>query len=71
MAKLGLVQLIWVAIIAVFVIRCSNSSTCYKVNVSTWFGPLELVEPIYGWIMPFLIFITLISNSLIILVLSR
>ena len=49
----------------------SCGETCYPVNVSTWFGPIELVQPIYGVILPILILITLVSNSLIILVLSR
>ena len=40
-------------------------------NASSKLGPLSLVVPIYGWLMPFVFILTLISNSLIIMVLSR
>ena len=50
--------------------RCTDEN-CYKINVTSWFGPIELVQPTYGYILPQLIFITLIFNSLIILVLTR
>ena len=40
-------------------------------NASTWLGPLEIVQPVYGWVMPSLMLVTIVSNSLIITVLSR
>ena len=40
-------------------------------NASAKLGPLELILPIYGWLMPLVFIVTLISNSLIIMVLSR
>ena len=42
-----------------------------QVNASSWLGPLNMVEPIYGYIMPALISVTIIANSLILVVLSR
>ena len=44
---------------------------CYLVNVSTWLGPLQLVQPVYGYLMPVLMLITFISNTIIIIVLTR
>jgi neuromedin U receptor 1 len=41
------------------------------VNASTFLGPLYLVQPIYGYIMPVLIVSTIISSIIIITVLSR
>ncbi len=40
-------------------------------NASNWLGPLNMVSPIYGYIMPALISITIVANSLILVVLSR
>ena len=40
-------------------------------NASDWLGPLDIVQPIYGFIMPALILVTLVANTLIIIVLSR
>ena len=45
--------------------------SCYLVNASSWMGPLNIVLPVYGFIMPILMFITFFSNSVIIIVLSR
>ena len=50
---------------------CLGSGHCYTVNASSWLGPLYLVEPIYGAIMPLLLTVTLIFNTIIILVLTR
>ena len=52
-------------------VHFSCGGNCYAINVTSWFGPIELVQPTYGYILPQLIFITLIFNSLIILVLTR
>jgi hypothetical protein len=49
------------------VYSCHDEGTCYNLNASNWLGPLDLVQPIYGIIMPVLILITI----LIIVVLSR
>lgn len=51
--------------------RCISEESCYLVNASTWLGPLELVGPVYGWVMPFLMLVTFVSNTLIIIVLSK
>ena len=51
--------------------RCEEEGSCYIVNASSWLGPLDVVQPIYGYLMPVFIFITFFSNSLIIIVLSR
>lgn len=44
-------------------------------NISYWNltcdSPLEYAMPLYGYCMPFLLIITIISNSLIVLVLSK
>mgnify|MGYP006863588183 CR=1 FL=1 len=50
--------------------RCSDNN-CYQINVTDWFGPIHMVQPIYGIILPLLSFTTLIFNSMIILVLTR
>ena len=50
---------------------CILESTCYVVNASTWLGPLELIQPIYGVCVPILTFITIFFNITIIIVLSR
>ncbi|XP_023346096.1 sex peptide receptor [Eurytemora carolleeae] len=52
-------------------IGCVENGTCYRLNASDWLGPINMVEPIYGIIMPILILITILSNTLIIIVLSR
>lgn len=39
--------------------------------MTDWFGPIHMVQPIYGIILPLLSFTTLIFNSMIILVLTR
>jgi hypothetical protein len=49
---------------------CLISGSCYIVNASTFLGPLYLVQPIYGYIMPVLIVSTIISSIIIITVLS-
>ena len=54
-----------------FSIGCVENGTCYRLNASDWLGPINMVEPIYGIIMPILILITILSNTLIIIVLSR
>ena len=51
--------------------RCLPTNTCYPMNASDKLGPLTLVVPIYGWLMPLVFIVTLVSNSLIIMVLSR
>ena len=43
----------------------------WMINVTAKYGPINIVQPIFGIILPALIFITLIFNSLIILVLTR
>ena len=50
---------------------CLGAGQCYSVNASSWLGPTYLVEPIYGAIMPVLLTVTLIFNTIIILVLTR
>jgi len=47
------------------------SDDCYQINVTLWFGPIQMVQPIYGIMLPCIQFATLIFNSLIILVLTR
>ena len=51
--------------------RCEEEGSCYIVNASSWLGPLDVVQPIYGYLMPVLMCITFFSNSVIIIVLSR
>ena len=51
--------------------RCQVAGNCYIVNATSWLGPLDMVQPIYGYLMPVLMCITFISNSVIIIVLSR
>ena len=51
--------------------RCTSEGSCYLVNASTWLGPLEVVEPVYGWVMPFLMLFTFVTNTLIITGLCR
>ena len=51
--------------------RCQEGGSCYIVNATNWLGPLNVVEPLYGFLMPVLMCITFIFNSLIIIVLSR
>ena len=51
--------------------RCVMEGDCYLVNASTWLGPLEMVQPVYGYLMPILMLITFISNTIIIIVLTR
>ncbi|XP_034488620.1 sex peptide receptor [Drosophila innubila] len=53
-----------------------NGSGCpADSNISYWNitcdSPLEYAMPLYGYCMPFLLFMTIISNSLIVLVLSK
>ncbi|KAL7723454.1 hypothetical protein ACLKA6_004024 [Drosophila palustris] len=53
-----------------------NSSGCSaENNISYWNitcdSPLDYAMPLYGYCMPFLLFMTIISNSLIVLVLSK
>ena len=50
-----------------FTPRCTSEGSCYLVNASTWLGPLEMVEPVYGWVMPFLMLFTFVTNTLIII----
>ena len=50
-----------------FTPRCTSEGSCYLVNASTWLGPLEMVEPVYGWVMPFLMLFTFFTNTLIII----
>ena len=40
-------------------------------NATSWLGPIEMVQPLYGYLMPLLMLVTFVSNSLIIRVLSR
>ena len=51
--------------------RCQEAGSCYLVNATTWLGPLDVVQPVYGFIMPVLMCITFIFNTGIIIVLSR
>lgn len=51
--------------------RCLKTHQCYKVNATSWLGPLYLVLPIYGYIMPTLMSITSIFNTIIMVVLTR
>ena len=40
-------------------------------NATTWLGPLDIVQPLFGYVMPFLMMVTLMSNTIIIIVLSQ
>lgn len=51
--------------------KCFYEHKCYYINGSTWNGPPALTVPIYGYIMPVILLITLICNTLIIIVLSK
>ena len=54
-----------------FSFSCIQDGSCYMVNASTWLGPLSLVQPLYGYVMPVLMMITFITNSIIIIVLNQ
>ena len=40
-------------------------------NTSNWLGPPELMNPLYGTVMPGLLILTVVANSFIIFVLTR
>ena len=46
-------------------------ATCYLMDTSKFHGPLYFVYPLLGIIMPILACITVISNTIIIIILSR
>merc|ERR1711899_306358 len=51
--------------------RCVKLGTCNTIDTSLSLGPLELVFPLLGVIMPILAVIALVSNTIIIIILSR
>ena len=46
-------------------------ATCYLMDTSKFHGPLYFVYPLLGVIMPILACVTVVSNSIIIIILSR
>merc|ERR1711963_903765 len=50
---------------------CLEAHTCYTLDMSVNLGPLHFVQPLLGIIMPLLALITIISNTIIIIILSR
>ena len=62
-------------IIVTIILRISclrpDVATCYLMDTSKFHGPLYFVYPLLGIIMPILACITVISNTIIIVVLSR
>ena len=51
--------------------RCFELGTCYTFDTSSSHGPMEFVFPLLGVIMPVLAVVTLVSNTIIIVILSR
>ena len=50
---------------------CLLAGNCYIVNTTTFLGDINLVQPIYGYLLPILTLIALFSCSIIMIVLSR
>merc|ERR1712045_420320 len=50
--------------------RCVELGTCNTIDTTTYMGPMQFVFPLLGVIMPILAVITLVSNTIII-ILSR
>jgi len=53
------------------ILRCFETGTCYTFDTSQSHGPMHYVFPLLGIVMPILAVITLISNTIIIIILSR
>lgn len=51
--------------------RCFEDGTCYTFDTTTSHGPMMFVFPLLGVIMPVLAVVTLVSNTIIIVILSR
>jgi len=51
--------------------RCIQDGTCYTFDTSNSHGPLKFVFPLLGIMMPILAGVTVISNTIIIIILSR
>jgi len=51
--------------------RCFMEESCYTLDTSTNLGPIQFVYPLLGIIMPILTIITMVSNTIIIVILSR
>eukprot|EP00090_Calanus_glacialis_P019990 TRINITY_DN30708_c0_g1_i4.p1 TRINITY_DN30708_c0_g1~~TRINITY_DN30708_c0_g1_i4.p1 ORF type:complete len:460 (-),score=70.44 TRINITY_DN30708_c0_g1_i4:402-1781(-) len=51
--------------------RCLEEASCYTLDTSVNLGPIHFVYPLLGLIMPILTIITMISNTIIIIILSR
>jgi len=51
--------------------KCIQLGTCNTIDTTTYMGPMEFVFPLLGVIMPILAVITLVSNTIIIIILSR
>jgi len=51
--------------------RCMEEASCYTLDTSINLGPIYFVYPLLGLIMPVLTVITMISNTIIIIILSR
>ena len=50
---------------------CFTNQTCYLIDTKEWSGPLYLTIFIYGYIVPVNFIVTMICNSLVIIVLSQ
>ena len=51
--------------------RCFEDGTCYTFDTTTSHGPMMFVFPLLGVIMPVLAVVTMVSNTIIIVILSR
>ena len=51
--------------------NCLTPDACYVVNATTWLGDPSILIPIYSMVMPPLILINLIINTIILIVLSK
>ena len=69
------INIIIIIIVTTTILRISclrpDVATCYLMDTSKFHGPLYFVYPLLGIIMPILACITVISNTIIIVVLSR
>lgn len=50
---------------------CFTNQTCYFIDTSEWSGPLYLTIFIYGYVVPVNFIVTMVCNSLVIVVLSQ
>ena len=47
------------------------NGSCYVMNMSSWLGPLPLVQALYGLVVPVFLALTLLTNIVIVSVLTR